>query len=81
MKKIFRHLDLWDVKRKPPPFANQPEADLKPLLSMIISQRPVRMIRLRYCSFGAMRFLIDADKQLTVFDSSELEKQLPILYP
>ena len=24
MKKILKHLDLWDVKRKPPPCANGP---------------------------------------------------------
>jgi hypothetical protein len=24
IKKIFKHLDLWDVKRKPPPCANCP---------------------------------------------------------
>jgi hypothetical protein len=27
VKKIFKHLDLWDVKRKPPVCANPPEAD------------------------------------------------------
>lgn len=45
IKKILKHLDLWDVKRKPPPCANPPKADrLKPLLSMINPQRPARMI-------------------------------------
>ncbi len=44
VKKILKHLGLWDVKRKPPPCANPPEADLKPLLSMINPQRPARMI-------------------------------------
>ena len=24
VKKILKHLDLWDVKRKPPPCANSP---------------------------------------------------------
>ena len=48
IKKILKHLDLWDVKRKPPPCANPPQADrLSPLLSMIIPQSPARMIRLR----------------------------------
>ena len=27
VKKILKHLGLWDVKRKPPPRANPPEAD------------------------------------------------------
>jgi len=26
-KKILKHLNLWDVKRKPPPCANPPEAN------------------------------------------------------
>jgi len=44
VKKILKHLDLWDVKRKPPPCANPPEADLKPLLAMINPQRLARKI-------------------------------------
>jgi hypothetical protein len=28
MKKILKHLDLWDVKRKPPPCANGPIVDM-----------------------------------------------------
>jgi hypothetical protein len=45
VKKILKHLDLWDVKRKPPPCANPPEADrLKPLSSMINPHRQARMI-------------------------------------
>jgi hypothetical protein len=35
---------------------------LKPLLSMMNPHRPARMIRLRYCCFGATRYLIDADR-------------------
>jgi hypothetical protein len=27
VKKILKHLDLWDVKRKPPPRANSPPTD------------------------------------------------------
>jgi hypothetical protein len=27
VKKILEHLGLWQVKRKPPPRANPPEAD------------------------------------------------------
>ena len=27
IKKILKHLDLWDVKRKPPPCANGPPPD------------------------------------------------------
>jgi hypothetical protein len=27
VKKILKHLDLWDVKRKPPPRANSPPAE------------------------------------------------------
>jgi hypothetical protein len=44
VKKFFKHLNLWDVKRKPPPCANLP-ADLTILSSsMMNSQRPARMI-------------------------------------
>jgi hypothetical protein len=41
---ILKHLDLWDVKRKPPARANPPEADLKPLSIMMNPHRPARMI-------------------------------------
>ena len=52
VKKILKHLDLWDVKRKQHPCANPPvedaacgEADrLKPLSYMINPHRPARMI-------------------------------------
>jgi hypothetical protein len=27
IKKILNHLDLWDVKRKPPPRANAPQPE------------------------------------------------------
>ena len=27
VKKILKHLDLWDVKRKPPPCANGPPTE------------------------------------------------------
>ncbi len=27
VKKILEHLDLWDVKRKPPPRANDPPSE------------------------------------------------------
>jgi len=27
IKKILKHLDLWDVKRKPPPCANGPPTE------------------------------------------------------
>ena len=58
IKKILKHLDLWDVRPKPPPCANPPEADrLKPLLSMINPQCPAWMIRLRSCFFGAKKLL------------------------
>lgn len=30
IKKILEHLDLWDVKRKPPPTANAPPIDIFP---------------------------------------------------
>jgi hypothetical protein len=44
IKKILKHLDLWD-ERKPPPCANPPEADqLKPLSYMISPHRPARTI-------------------------------------
>jgi|GEM_PF-2881897 len=42
VKKILKHLDLWDVKRKSPPCATARR--LNPLLSMIKPQRPERMI-------------------------------------
>jgi hypothetical protein len=29
VKKILKHLDLWDVKRKPPPCANGPPPEAK----------------------------------------------------
>ena len=30
IKKILKHLDLWEVKRKPRPVANAPPGDLFP---------------------------------------------------
>ena len=49
VKKILKHLDLWDVKRKPPPCANVEHPPggarrLKPLSSMMSPHRPARMI-------------------------------------
>ena len=30
IKKILKHLDLWEIKRKPRPVANSPPGDLFP---------------------------------------------------
>jgi hypothetical protein len=46
VKKILKHLDLWDVKRKLPPRANGPPTEA--LSSMMNPHCPARMIRLRF---------------------------------
>ena len=54
IKKILKHLDLWDVKRKPPPRSNDP-----PLEAIIIydeSSAP-----------SADDYLIDADLQIVTY--------------
>ena len=48
VKKILQHLDLWDVKRKPPPRSNDP-----PTESFIIYDET--------SSPGADDYIIDAD--------------------
>jgi hypothetical protein len=35
IKKILKHLDLWDVKRKPPPRANGPPTEAIDLLVIL----------------------------------------------
>jgi hypothetical protein len=48
VKKILQHLDLWDVKHKPPPRANSPPTD--------------SIINLDECSSpGADDYIVDAD--------------------
>jgi hypothetical protein len=42
IKKILKHLELWEVGRKPPARANDPR--LKPLLSKINPHRQARMV-------------------------------------
>ena len=54
VKKILKHLDLWDVKRKPPPRANSP-----PTASIIIFDE---------CSSpGADDYIIDADYPIETY--------------
>jgi hypothetical protein len=36
MKKILKHLGLWDVKRKPRPVANAPPIDVFPAIQNLI---------------------------------------------
>jgi hypothetical protein len=35
VKKILKHLDLWDVKRKPPPRSNDPPSEAIDLLVIL----------------------------------------------
>jgi len=49
VKKILKHLDLWEVKRKPPPCANGPPSE-------------VFIIYDESSSPGADDYLIDADR-------------------
>ena len=49
IKKILQHLDLWDVKRKPPPCANGPPPE-----AFIIYDQP--------SAPSADDYLIDADR-------------------
>jgi len=45
VKKILKHLNLWDVRRKPPARAHGPPTDAFIILSsMMNSHRPARMI-------------------------------------
>ena len=68
MKKILEHLDLWDVKRKPPPRANSPPTD-----SVIIFDER--------SSPGADDYIIDADRSTLSFDPEALEGRLSTGYP
>jgi hypothetical protein len=36
MKKILKHLGLWDVKRKPRPVANAPPIDVFPAIQNLL---------------------------------------------
>jgi hypothetical protein len=54
IKKILKHLDLWDVKRKPPPRANGP-----PTESFIIYDE--------FSSPGADVYIIDADYPIETY--------------
>ncbi len=61
IKKIFKHLDLWDVKRKPPPCANGPPSEafiIYDPASLLILRRTsaVSLLMLRRTGY-----LIDAD--------------------
>ena len=68
VKKILEHLDLWDVKRKPPPRANSPPTD-----SFIIYDE---------CSSpGADDYIIDADRTTLSFDPEALDGRLSTGYP
>ncbi len=49
VKKILKHLDLWDVKRKPPPCANSPPPETFIIYDELSSP-------------GADDYLIDADR-------------------
>ncbi|CAB1065625.1 hypothetical protein D1BOALGB6SA_10422 [Olavius sp. associated proteobacterium Delta 1] len=68
VKKILQHLDLWDVKPKPPPRANS-----LPTESFIICDES-----------SAPRtddYLIDADRTTLSFDPEALEGRLSTGYP
>jgi hypothetical protein len=61
IKKILKHLNLWDVKRKPPPCANGPPAE-----AFIIydeSSAP-----------SADDYIIDVDRSTLSFDPEALDR-------
>ena len=68
VKKILKHLDLWDVKRKPPPCANGPP----PETFIIYDQSSAP---------NADDYLIDADRSTLSFDSEAPEGRLSTGYP
>jgi hypothetical protein len=68
IKKILKHLDLWDVKRKPPPCANGPPTEA----IIIYDQSPVP---------STDNYIIDADRTTLSFDSEALERRLSTGYP
>ena len=68
IKKILKHLDLWDVKRKPPPCANGPP----PEAFIIYDQSSAPSVN---------DYLIDADHTTLSFDSEALEGRLSTGYP
>ena len=68
MKKILEHLDLWDVKRKPPPRANGPLTE-----SFIIYDES--------SSPSADDYIIDVDRTALSFGPEDLEGRLSIGYP
>ena len=57
IKKILKHLGLWDVKRKPWPMLRL--SMLSP--HMMNSRDPVRMIRLWFGFFGGTSYIRDLD--------------------
>jgi hypothetical protein len=68
VKKILKHLDLWAVKRKPPPRANGP-----PLEAFIIYDESP--------SPSADDYIIDSDRSTLSFDPEALEGRLSTGYP
>jgi hypothetical protein len=70
VKKILKHLNLWDVKRKPPPRANGPPAE-----SFIIYDES--------SSPGADDYIIDADYPIDVSrcSSKNEDGNLPLKNP
>ena len=68
VKKILKHLGLWDVKHKPPARANGP-----PTESFIIYDES--------SSPGADDYLMDADRTTLSFDPEALDGRLSTGYP
>jgi len=68
VKKILKHLRLWDIKRKPAPRANGP-----PTEAFIIYDES--------SSPGADDYLIDADRSTLSFDPEALDGRLSTGYP
>ena len=68
IKKILKHLDLWEIGRKPPARANSP-----PTESFIIYDE--------FPSPCADDYIIDADRSTLSLDSEALEGRLSTGYP
>jgi hypothetical protein len=68
VKKILQHLDLWHVKRKPPPRSNDPPSE-----AIIIYDKS--------SSPSADDYIIDVDRTTLSFDPEALEGRLSTGYP
>ncbi len=65
VKKILEHLDLWDVKRKPPPCANGPPPETFIIYdesSLPSADDPASLLKLRRTGY-----IIDADYPIETY--------------